>query len=290
MKIGIIGIGMLGRAVGLHLLDSGFSLVIYNRTRQKTKDLEDMGATVADSPMSVAQNSELVIIIVKDADAVNKVVFGKDGIIKGKHKSLTIADMSTISPFESRNITERLAGHGIKKLDLPVMGGPNVAISGDLVVIGSGDNDKFERYRKIFEKIGSKVFYLGDNGAAHTVKLAMNLQITMLALALSEGMILVEKAGIKPEKFLKVLNSTYFKTGMSQNKAYKMINGDHNPTFTLENLKKDISAMTDTAVELDVKLPMIKKAEEIYQEALDAGMGDIDYTGIISHIRKINKF
>ncbi|MCY4490634.1 MAG: NAD(P)-dependent oxidoreductase [Thaumarchaeota archaeon] len=287
-RIGIIGTGMLGSAVGLHLLHSGFELTAYNRTTQKTKKLESAGAHIVESPKNVAVNSDIVITIVKDADAVSEVSFGKNGIINGIHDDLIVADMSTIDPFRSKDISAKFAKSGIKKLDIPVMGGPGLAASGDLIVMVSGDKNTFERFKKIFKVVGSSVFYLGVEGAAHAVKLAMNLQITMLALSLSEGMILVEKSGIKPEAFLEVLNSTYFKTGMSQNKAYKMAQGMYNPTFTLNNLKKDITTITGAANALGIKLPMIEKAGNIYQDAVVGGFGEIDYTGIIAHIKRIN--
>lgn len=288
MKVGIIGTGMLGNAVGLNLLKTGFEVTAYNRTKQKTQQLVKAGASIVDSPMKVAKDTELVIVIVKDADAVKNVSFGNQGIIHGMHKNLTVADMSTIDPLKSKEISDIFSQHGIKKLDIPVMGGPNVAISGDLVVMGSGDKNVFEKFRHVFEIIGNKVFYLGGEGVAHHIKLAMNLQITLLALALSEGLVLIEKANISREVFLEVLNSTYFKTGMSQNKAYKMIQGKYEPTFTLENLRKDISTIIDTTNTIGVDLPMTKKALEIYQKADDDGLGNIDYTGIIKYIRKIN--
>lgn len=287
MNIGIIGTGMLGSAVAQHLLDEGFDLTVYNRTKEKTKELENKGAKVAESPKKVAESVELLIIIVKDADAVKKISFGEDGIIYGKHEGLTVADMSTINPSESKNITEEFLKKGIVKLDIPVMGGPNVAITGDLVVMASGNKETFEKFKKIFGKIGHKVFFLGDSGVAHSVKLAMNLQITMLALSLSEGITLVKASNVDPKVFLEILNSTYFKTGMSENKAYKMIEGKFEPTFTLENLKKDISTIIQTANSLDIELPMIKKAEEIYQSAIEQGYGKIDYTGILEYIKKI---
>ena len=289
VRIGIIGTGMLGNAVGLHLLHSGFEITACNRTRHKTKELEEEGAKIVESPKMVAENSDLVITIVRDADAVSEIAFGRQGIADGWHDGLTVADMSTINPFRSKEISDKLAQKGIKKLDIPVMGGPNVAVSGDLVVMGSGDRDTFEKFRKVFDVIGSTVFYLGRESTAHHVKLAMNLQIAMLALSLSGGIILAEKAGVKPEIFLEVLNSTYFKTGMSQNKAYRMIQGRHEPTFTLKNLKKDISTIVDTAEELGIKLPMIGKAKQVYHAADKDGFGEIDYTGIIAYIKKISR-
>ena len=156
-------------------------------------------------------------------------------------------------------------------------------------MMGSGDKDSFEKCTPIFEKIANKVFYLGDSGVAHSVKLAMNLQITMLALSLSEGITLVKSSNVDPKIFLEILNSTYFKTGMSEKKAFKMIDGKYDATFTLSNLKKDISTMTRTAKELGIKLPMIEKAEEVYEDAIRNGLSDLDYTGIIEYIKKINE-
>ena len=289
VKIGIIGTGMLGNAVGLHLLKSGFNVTVYNRTKEKTNELKNHGAKIVDSPKIVAENSELVIIIVKDADAVKKIAFGKNGIVEGSHKRLTVADMSTISPIESKKISKKFLKYKIIKLDTPVMGGPNVAITGELVLMVSGDKKTFDKFKKVFEKIANRIFFLGEGGTAHLVKLAMNLQITMLALALSEGITLVKSAKVDPKIFLDILNSTYFKTGMSENKAYKMIQDEFNPTFTLANLKKDITTITDTAKSLGTDLPMIKKAEEVFRDALARGFGDIDYTGILAYIKKINQ-
>ena len=288
MKIGIIGIGMLGEAVAENLLNLGYDVSVYNRTIEKTRGVEIKGATVMSSPKAVAENTELVIIIVKDAIAVREVSFGKNGIIESGNKKLIVADMSTIDSVESKNIANEFQQNNIQKLEIPVMGGPNVAITGKLVMMASGPKTSFDYCKEIFDKIANKVFFLGEQGTANSIKLAMNLQITMLALSLSEGITLVEKSKVDPKIFLKVLNSTYFKTGMSENKAFKMINGDYDATFTMANLKKDITTMTNTAKELGIKLPMISKAEEIYENAINEGLGNLDYTRIIEYIKKIN--
>ena len=288
MKIGIIGIGMLGEAVAENLLNLGYDISVYNRTIEKTRGVKIKGATVMSSPKAVAENTELVIIIVKDAIAVREVSFGKNGIIESGNKKLIVADMSTIDSVESKNIANEFQQNKIQKLEIPVMGGPNVAITGKLVMMASGPKTSFDYCKEIFDKIANKVFFLGEQGTANSIKLAMNLQITMLALSLSEGITLVEKSKVDPKIFLKVLNSTYFKTGMSENKAFKMINGDYDATFTMANLKKDITTMTNTAKELGIKLPMISKAEEIYENAINEGLGNLDYTKIIEYIKKIN--
>jgi|TARA_Y100000294_G_scaffold158746_1_gene161176 3-hydroxyisobutyrate dehydrogenase len=289
VKIGIVGTGMLGEAVGLHLLNSGYSVSVYNRTKSKTKNLEEKGAIISESPCGVAESSDLIITCVKDGDAVKQVLFGQDGVISGKHDDMTVADMSTINPNVAKEVSKKLHDEGIKSIEIPVMGGPNVAIEGKLVLMASGDKESFERFDKIFNTIANKTFFLGESGSAHSIKLAMNLQISLLALSLSEGIMLTKKAGFDPEKFLEILNSTYFSTGMSQNKAFKMIRDDYQPTFTLKNMKKDLDTIIASAKDFDAKLPIAERANEIYRHALDAGFGEIDYTGILAYIKKLSE-
>ena len=289
VKIGLIGTGMLGEAVGLHLLKSGFSLCVYNRTKSKTKSLEENGAIISDTPKHLAQSSELIITCVKDGDAAKQILFGQDGIVAGKHDGLAVAEMSTISPNSAIQNSKRLNEEKISSLETPVMGGPNVAIDGKLVLMASGDRDVFDKYKQVFDTIANKTFFLGKSGSAHSIKIAMNLQISLLALALAEGITLTKKAGFDPEKFLEILNSTYFKTGMSENKAHKMIRNEFEPTFTLKNLKKDLEIITAAAKDFGAVLPMAERANEIYAEAVEAGFGEIDYTGILAYIKKLSK-
>lgn len=290
MKLGLIGTGMLGTAVGLHLLEKEIQVVVQNRTKDKTKPLEEKGAIVVNHPKEVASQCDLVITCVKDANAVKEVAFGENGIIQGKHDNLTVCDMSTINPLSSKEIAKEFSHNGIVMLGIPVMGGPNVAIKGGLVMIIDGDKKSFEKYKNIFDIIANKVFYVGDNGTAHSIKLAMNLQIAMLAMSLSEGITLARGASVDPNVFLEILNSTYFKTGMSENKAYKMIDDKFEPTFLLRNLKKDLHTINESAKSFDLKLPMSTLAEEIYQKAIEEGFGDLDYTGILAYLKKSTKF
>jgi 3-hydroxyisobutyrate dehydrogenase len=289
LKIGIIGTGFLGKAVAKRLLDTGHKVIVYNRTRNKTESLKNLGAIVADTPKDLAQNCDLVITIVKDSDAVESVSFDKNGIMDGKHEGLTVADMSTVNPISSKKIAKKFLENGISMIDTPVMGGPNLAEKGELVVMVGGKKDVYEKYKPVFDHIGNKTFYLGENGSGHAMKLAMNLQISMLALALSEGITLTKRSGLDPKLFLDILNSTYFKTGMSVLKGPKMINGNFEPSFTLKMMKKDLDTINTTAKELGTSLPMATLANEIYQNAIANGLGELDYTGILAFIERISK-
>lgn len=289
MRIGLVGTGLLGNAVGLNILRSGHELCVFNRTKSKTAQLEKSGACVVNSPKEVAEKSEIVFLVVKNADAVRKISFGESCISCGAGRDLVVADMSTINPISAKEIADEFQKKNITYLGTPVMGGPNVAINGQLVMMVDGKREAYEKYENIFQTIASKVFYLGKNGTAHAVKLAMNLQIAMLALALSEGITLARGASIDPKIFLEILNSTYFKTGMSETKAYKMLSDSFEPTFTLRNLKKDLDTINEAAKSFGLNLPMATKANEVYQNAVDTGFGDIDYTGILAYLKEAAK-
>ncbi|NHI02466.1 2-hydroxy-3-oxopropionate reductase [Candidatus Nitrosotalea sp. TS] len=289
MNVGIIGTGLLGKAVATRLLNTGHKVTVYNRTEKKTESLKNIGAQVAKSPKQVAERSDIVITIVKDAEAVKSISFGKDGIIHGKHEKLIVSDMSTISPISSRKIAEKYLQYGIPMIDSPVMGGPPLAEKGQLVVMIGGKKEIYERCKSVFDSIGERTFYLGDNGSADAMKLAMNLQISILALAISEGIILVKKSGLDPLLFLEVLNSTYFKTGMSTLKGPKMAKGVFEPSFFLNVMQKDLDEINYTAKEFGADLPVARLANELYQNAVKDGFGNIDYTGILSYLEKIKK-
>ncbi len=276
---------MLGEAVGLRLLSCGHTVAVHNRTLAKTARLAGAGASVMDSAREVAAASDVAITCVTDADAVRDVAFGPDGLAAGAHAGLVVADMSTVCPDDSREISRRLSSErGIPMVGAPVMGGPDAAATGRLVVIADGDKGAVEACMPALRDISQEVHYLGGAGTAHTVKLAMNLQIASLAISISEGIELTRRAGADPEAFLKVLNSTYFSTGMSRKKAHRMARGEYPATFLLRNLEKDIGMAVRLAGSRGARLPGAEAARAAYAGAVRAGHGELDYTGILRHI------
>jgi 3-hydroxyisobutyrate dehydrogenase len=285
MNIGIIGTGLLGSAIAKRLA-STHRVYVYNRTKEKAKVLEQFGIQVEDSPIALAEKCDFIITVVKDATALKQVAFGKNGIIHGKHKKLIVADMSTINPISSRKIAKEFADNGIPMIDAPVMGGPNLAEKGQMIVMVGGRKKTYEKIKNVLDLIGEKTFHLGDSGSGHAMKIAMNSQIALLALSISEGIILARKSGLDPLTFLEVLNSTYFKTGMSSIKGPKMVKGNFEPSFFLEMMQKDLDEINTTAKKVGAKLPMTDLANKIYQNAVKKGFGNIDYTGILSYLEK----
>ncbi len=313
-RIGLIGTGMMGGAIARRLLASGYALTVYNRSRWKAEALKGEGAVVVNTPREVAEQVDLLITVVKDEHALEDVLFASNGVVyakpsrevgeggkekeEGKEKErdededkkgwLTLADVSTINPFASRTIASRLNDHGVVMLDTPVMGGPQLAEQGNLIMMVGGSREQFERFIDVFNTIASRIFYIGGNGSAHAMKLALNLQIAMIAAALSEGILLAERSGLDAMLFLEILNSTYFKTGMSERKGPRMVKGEYEKSFALEMMLKDIKTINDTARALDISLPMASMLEQLYRLASKTELADKDYTALLEFLRMVN--
>jgi 3-hydroxyisobutyrate dehydrogenase len=287
MKIGVVGLGLMGSGIAKRLINNGHKVSVYNRTRSKSHHFSNE-ATIASSPKELGQACDLVITIVTNFDAVKNVLFGREGVVESENNNLIVADVSTISPAQSEHCAQRLRSAGIEMLGVPVMGGPAAAETGNLVPIVSGSKHAFEKVRQVIEELGT-TFYVGEtDGSANNIKLALNLNIALIACALSEGMTLVKRAGIDPSIFIKVLNSTYFKTGLSEIKAPKMIKKEFSPSFHLKNMLKDLELATTTAQLNGLTLPQTALAEQMFRAANNIGFSDHDYTAIYAFLAKIN--
>ena len=289
MRVGIAGLGLMGSGITTRLIDSGQEVSVYNRTSSKAQQFSNK-ATVALSPRELANGCDLVITVVTDFDAVKDLLFGNNGIIKTGNRNLVVADASTISPSQSEHCAGLLHDAGIEMLGMPVMGGPAAAAAGDLVPIVAGNRHTFEKVRHVIEKLG-RTFYVGEkNGSANAIKLALNLNIALIASAVSEGITLVKRLGIDPLIFIQILNSTYFKTGLSEKKGPKMVKNDYSPTFHLKNMLKDLELAISTAQSNGIALPNTAIAQQLFRAANNSGFSDEDYTSICAFLAKINGF
>jgi 3-hydroxyisobutyrate dehydrogenase len=287
MKVGIAGLGLMGSSIARRLINSGHAVSIYNRTGSKAQYFSNK-ATVALSPRKLAEVCDLLITVVTDFDAVKNVLFGRNGVIESGNHNIVVADVSTISPSQSKHCAQRLRDAGIEMLGIPVMGGPAAAERGDLVPIVAGSRRAFESVREVIEKLG-RTFYVGErDGSANAIKLALNLNIALVASAVSEGIMLVRRSDIDPSIFIEILNSTYFKTGLSEKKGPKMAKNDFSPTFYLKNMLKDLELATSTAQGVGITLPQTALAQQVFRAANNMGFSEQDYTSICAFLAKIN--
>lgn len=287
MRVGVAGLGLMGSGIATRLVNTGHELSVYNRSKAKTAKFAK-SATVAASPKELADGCDLVITVVTDFEAIKEVLLSKNGIAESGNRKVIVADVSTISPSQSEHCAQALRQAGIEMLGMPVMGGPAAAETGDLVPMVAGSRQAFEKAKPIIEKLG-KTFYVGErDGSANTIKLALNLNIALVASAVSEGITLARGCGINPSIFVQILNSTYFKTGLSEKKGPKMVKNDFSPSFHLKNMLKDLELATGTAQAAGITLPQTALAQQIFRAANNSGFSDQDYTSICAFLAKIN--
>lgn len=288
MKIGVAGLGLMGSGMASRLLMSGFEVSVYNRSKSKARVFSKR-AKISATPAELASNCDLIITVVTDFEALQEVLLGDHGVINSGNKRLVVADASTISPSQSESCATNLRKHGMEMLGMPVMGGPAAAETGELVPIVSGSKLAFEKAKPAIEALGKNIFYLGErDGAANAVKLALNLNIALIASAVSEGITLVRSMGIDPSVFIQVLNSTYFRTGLSEKKGPKMAAGNFEPSFHLKNMLKDLELASITALSEKITLPQTALAQQIFRAANNSGYAELDYTAICAFLAKIN--
>ncbi len=289
--VGIVGLGMLGASITERLLNHGTKTNIYNRDKTKLKVFEEMGAKSFDNVCDLADESDFIITCVTNFESLKGVFFNKRGIIDSNNSQLIIADCTTIRPDQSSYCSKLLKEKkGIPLLSAPVMGGPSDAKNGELISMISGDKKSFEKMYEIFDKISRHIFYLGeDNGTSNSIKLALNLNIAIISLALSEGIILAIHSGIDPEIYLKIFNLTKLKTGISENKGQKILKNDFSPSFFLKNMLKDLDLVMETSQALQLSLPVTRLCHQLFHAANNyTDLKNKDYSAIFQFLYELN--
>jgi 3-hydroxyisobutyrate dehydrogenase-like beta-hydroxyacid dehydrogenase len=274
--IGFIGIGLMGEPMARRLLEGGFALTVWNRTGEKAKPLLDSGAAWGGSPRDVAQASEIVITMVTDSKASEEVICGTDGVIEGALSGMVLIDMGSITPEMSRSIALRAGAKGVPMLDAPVTGNPRVASEGKLGIMVGGPKETFDASLPVFEKMGTKIVYVGGNGTGTTLKIINNLIMGVAIEAVSEAFVLATKAGIDPKKLLEITSVGGARTGAMETRGPRMIKREFTPHFSTNNMYKDLSNAMKLAEECGVSLPAASISMEILRAARSQGKGDLD--------------
>src|SRR5436309_13669612 len=214
MRVGFVGLGIMGRPMASNLVKAGHEVAVWNRSAGK--DVE--GARIASSPADAAQGAEVVWICVSDTAAVEQVLFGPEGIEQSLTEGMIIADSSTISPSATRTFAERVARKGVQYVDSPVTGSKTGAESGTLLFIIGGDEQAIEKLKPLYAAMGKKIFRMGEPGKGQSAKLVMNLQIALIYEGFAEALTLATKLGVNAEQLAALINSSMVKSGVIEYK------------------------------------------------------------------------
>jgi 3-hydroxyisobutyrate dehydrogenase len=275
--LGYIGLGVMGGGVVRRLLDAGHTVTVWNRTRAKAAPLLDAGALWGESPREVAERSDIVFTMVTNTAAVQAVCEGEDGILAGLGPGKVYIDMSTASPSNTRALAEQVAERGAEMLDAPVSGSIITLEQGKLTVMVGGDAETFERVKPVLEAIGPRVFHLGGNGAAVTMKIAINLSLAVQMLAFSEGVLLAEKSGISRERAVEVMLASVIASPMVVYRGPFVLEQPDEAWFDCTMMQKDLNLALELGHELAVPLPTTSATNELLTAANGMGVGDKDF-------------
>jgi 2-hydroxy-3-oxopropionate reductase len=287
MKIGYIGLGLMGKPMARNLMKAGYQLVVHNRSRASVKELVAEGAEEAFSPAEVAEKVDVIFTNLPDSPDVELVALGKDGIIEGSHDSLIFIDNSTIKPATARMIGKQLEAKGVEMLDAPVSGGDIGAINGTLSIMVGGSQPAFEKVYPILTALGKTITHVGGLGDGQIAKAANQIMVAAQMVALGELLILAQKAGANPEKVVQAIRGGAAGCWTLDNKPQRLFAGNREPGFKAYMQAKDLGIVVDTAREYGVPLPSAGVHAQLFNAMLEMGMRDLDNSAIVGVIENL---
>ena len=280
-KLGLIGLGLMGRPMGMNLLKAGYPLTVWNRTASRADELVTAGARLATSPQAVAADCDFLLTIVSDPPALEEVLWGANGALKALKPGSIYMDSSTVSPQLARKIATACAKQKVKFLDAPVTGGDWGAKKGELVFMVGGEEATLKEVEPLLGAMGKKWFLLGPSGAGQTIKLAMNLILALQVEALAEALTLVTSAGLEGEKLVEVLQSSMARSGVLDIKSQNLLKRDYTPSFPLRLMYKDLTLALQLAKQNGVTLPAATASQKTYGAVKAAAKEDLDYSAVL---------
>lgn len=287
MKIGYIGLGLMGKSMARNILKAGFPLVVHNRSRKAVDELVELGATMERSPVEVAQQVDVVFTNLPDSPDVEAVVLGDKGIIKGAHPGLIYVDNSTIKPATARLISERLSELGVACLDAPVSGGDIGARDGTLTIMVGGPAAALESVMPVFKAMGKTITHVGEAGAGQIAKAANQIMVAAQMVATAELLIFAQKAGADPQKVVKAIRGGAAQCWTLDIKPPRLFVGNRAPGFKARLQAKDLSIVIDTAREFNAPLPATAINAQLFEAMLALGMGELDNSAVLGVIEKL---
>ncbi len=280
MKVGFIGLGLMGSRMAKNLLEKKFDLIVYNRSKEKSEKLAEHGAKIAENPTELAAEVDILITMLADPKAVDEMAIGESGFLyQLKQKSLWI-DCSTVNPSFTKESAKKANGMNIRFIDAPVAGTILPAEKGELVFFVGGEKKDVEEAKPLFEAMGKKYIHYGENGKGTSMKMVVNLILGQAMTAFSEGLVLGEALGISRDQIFKTLIGGPVVAPFLAGKQSKISEGNFEPEFPLQWMQKDFQLAAVTAFENDVALPLTNAAKELYGLAKKSGLGEEDFSAI----------
>lgn len=288
MRIGFIGLGIMGKHMAKNLLKAGHEVIVYDVIAQNVDQVVEAGAVAADSSKALAKQCQLIITMLPNSPHVKTVVMGENGILEGAKEGSIIIDMSSIAPLASQDICKVCADKGVKMIDAPVSGGEPKAIDGTLSIMAGGDKDVFDQVYDILMIMGSSAVHCGNIGAGNTTKLANQVIVGLNIAAVSEAFMLATKAGVDPIKVFEAIKGGLAGSTVMNAKIPMITEGNFKPGFKIDLHIKDLNNALETGHEVGAPLPMTALAMEMLQTLHADGCGQEDHSAIAKYYEKLS--
>lgn len=285
MKIGFIGLGIMGRPMALNLKEAGHDLIVPER-RSLTDEIREAASVVADAK-AVAAGAEVVILMVPDTPDVEHVLFGANGVAEGLKPGTLVIDMSSISPTATKDFAKRINAKGCDYLDAPVSGGEVGAKNAALTIMVGGPEAAFARAKPLFEAMGKNITLVGDNGAGQTCKVANQIIVALNLEAVSEALVFAAKAGADPAKVRQALMGGFANSRILEVHAERMIKRTFAPGFRIRLHQKDLNLALQSAREMNMSLPNTALAQQMFSAVAAAGGADLDHSAMVQAIETL---
>ena len=287
LKVGYIGLGLMGKSIARNILKAGFPVVVHNRSRSAVDELVAEGATAANSPKEVAEQVDVIFTNLPDTPDVEKVVLGENGILEGAHDGLVYIDNSTIKPAAARRIAEKLAEKNVFALDAPVSGGDIGARNATLTVMVGGDASALERVMPVFQAMGKTITHVGDSGAGQVAKAANQIMVAAQMVAMGELLVFSKKAGVDPRKVVEAIKGGAAQCWTLDVKPPRLFAGNRDPGFKAHMQLKDLKIILETAQEYESPIAGTTENTKLFQQMIDLGMGELDNSAVVGVIEKL---
>lgn len=269
--VGFIGTGVMGKSMAGHLMNAGYPVHVYTRTKEKAEDLLQKGAHWADTPKEIAKNCDVIITMVGYPKDVEEIYLGAEGLVAHAKEGSYLIDMTTSSPQLAQKIGRTAAERNIAALDAPVSGGDIGARDAKLSIMVGGDESAFQAIEPIFTKMGTNVVYQGKAGSGQHTKMCNQIAIASGMIGVCEAILYAEKAGLDPETVLKSIESGAAGSWSLSNLAPRMLKGDFAPGFYVKHFIKDMTIALNSAEEMGLMTPGLTLAKKLYDELAEMG-------------------
>lgn len=284
LKVGYIGLGLMGKSVARNILKAGFPVVVHNRSRAAVDELAGEGAIPAASPREVAEQVDVVFTNLPDTPDVELVALGQQGIVAGAHPGLIFVDNSTIKPAAAKAIAARLGEAGVQALDAPVSGGDIGAREGTLTIMVGGPAEALEKVMPVFQAMGKKITHIGPAGTGQIAKAANQIMVAAQMVAMGELLIFAQKAGADPQKVIEAIKGGAAQCWTLDVKPPRLFAGNRKPGFKARMQAKDLNIVIDSAREFGAPVPATALATQLYNAMVEQGLGDLDNSAVIALI------